>query len=137
RALKVGKLRELTPADLPAIDALPDPLNRRARHVVTENARVLEAVDALTAGDLKTFGALLTASHASLRDDFEVSLAEIDWLVDTAVTDPHVLGARLTGGGFGGCVLMLRTPDAPANLAPRIVDMYRRKFGKKADVLMG
>ncbi len=137
RALKVGKLRELTPADLPAIDALPDPLNRRARHVVTENARVLEAVDALKAGDLKTFGALLTASHASLRDDFEVSLPEIDWLVDTAVTDPHVLGARLTGGGFGGCVLMLRTPDAPANLAPRIVDMYRRKFGKKADVLMG
>ena len=137
RALKVNKLRELTTADLPKIDALPDPLNRRARHVITENARVLAAVDALKAGDLKKFGALLTASHVSLRDDFEVSLAEIDWLVDTAVADRHVLGARLTGGGFGGCVLMLCTPDAPADTAQRVVDEYRRRFGKKADVLMG
>jgi galactokinase len=137
RALKVNKLRELTPADLPKINALPDPLNRRARHVVTENARVLDAVDALRAGDLTTFGALLTASHVSLRDDFQVSLAEIDWLVDAAVKDPHVLGARLTGGGFGGCVLVLCTPDAPAGTAHRIVDKYRREFGMKADVLMG
>lgn len=137
RALTVTKLRELTTADLPRINALPSPLNRRARHVVTENARVLMAVDALRDGDLNTFGALLTASHASLRDDFEVSLAEIDWLVDAALGDPDVLGARLTGGGFGGCVLMLCTADAPADTASRVVDTYRAEFGKKADVLIG
>jgi galactokinase len=136
RALKVNRLRDLTPADLPRITALPEPLNRRARHVVTEDARVLAAVDALKKGDLKAFGALLTASHISLRDDFEVSLAEIDWLVDLAVDDPHVLGARLTGGGFGGAILMLCTPGAPADVAQRVVERYRREFGKKADVLM-
>ena len=136
RALKVNRLRDLTPADLPRIDALPTPLNRRARHVVTEDARVLEAVDALKSADLKKFGTLLTASHASLRDDFEVSLAEIDWLVDAALKDPHVLGARLTGGGFGGCVLVLCTPDAPSGVAQRVVDRYRKECGKKAEVLM-
>jgi galactokinase len=136
RALKVTKLRDLTPADLPRVNALPEPLNRRARHVVTENARVLDAVDALQAGDLRKLGALLKAAHASLRDDFEVSLPEIDWLVDTACSDPDVLGARLTGGGFGGCVLLLCTPGAPADTAQRVVDKYRAAFGKKAAVLM-
>ena len=137
RALKVARLRQLTPADLPRINALPDPLNRRARHVVTENARVLAAVDALRAGDLRKFGGLLTASHESMRDDFEVSLAEIDWLVELAVGDAGVLGARLTGGGFGGCVLVLCAPGAPDDAAERVVDRYRREFGRKATVLIG
>jgi len=136
RALKVAKLRDLTPADLPRVNALPEPLNRRARHVVTEDARVLDAVDALHAGDLRKFGALLKASHASLRDDFEVSLAEIDWLVDTADDDPNVLGARLTGGGFGGAVLMLCKPSAPVDTAQRVVTRYREEYGKKAEVLV-
>jgi galactokinase len=136
RALKVTKLRDLTPADLPRINALPEPLNRRARHVVTEDARVLEAVDALRAGDLRKFGALLKASHASLRDDFQVSLAEIDWLVDTANNDPDVLGARLTGGGFGGAILMLCKPGAPAETAERVVTKYHDEYGKKAEVLV-
>jgi galactokinase len=136
RALKVTKLRDLTPADLPRINALPEPLNRRARHVVTEDARVLDAVDALRAGDLRTFGALLKASHASLRDDFQVSLAEIDWLVDTANNDPDVLGARLTGGGFGGAILMLCKPGAPADTAQRVVTKYHDEYGKKAEVLV-
>ncbi len=136
RALHVTRLRDLSPADLPQIDALPEPLNRRARHVVTENARVLDAVEALEANDLPRFGALLTASHRSLRDDFDVSLAEIDWLVDLAVHDPGVLGARLTGGGFGGAILMLCKPGAPRDAAQRIVARYRREFGVKADVLM-
>src|SRR5215470_1739158 len=82
RALKVKSLRDLTLADLPRINALPEPLNRRARHVVTEDARVLDAVDALREGDLPRFGALIRASHESLRDDFQVSLQEIDWLVN-------------------------------------------------------
>ncbi|HET9833955.1 MAG TPA: galactokinase [Vicinamibacterales bacterium] len=136
RALKVTNLRDLTPADLPRINALPEPLNRRARHVVTEDARVLEAVDALRAGDLRKFGALLKASHASLRDDFQVSLAEIDWLVDTANNDPDVLGARLTGGGFGGAILMLCKPGAPADTAERVVTKYHDEYGKKAEVLV-
>jgi galactokinase len=136
RALKVTTLRDLTPADLPRINALPEPLNRRARHVVTENARVLEAVDALRASDLGRFGELLKASHASLRDDFQVSLVEIDWLVETANRDPDVLGARLTGGGFGGAVLVLCKPAAPSYTAHRIVSRYHEKYGKKAEVLV-
>ena len=136
RALKVTKLRDLTPADLPRIDALPEPLNRRARHVVTEDARVLDAVEALRDDNLPKFGALLKASHASLRDDFEVSLAEIDWLVDTANKDPDVLGARLTGGGFGGAILMLCKSGAPADTAQRVVTRYREAYGKKAEVLV-
>ena len=136
RALTVTKLRDLTPADLPRIDSLPEPLNRRARHVVTEDARVLEAVDALRADDLQKFGALLKASHASLRDDFQVSLAEIDWLVDTANNDPDVLGARLTGGGFGGAILMLCKPGAPPDTAQRVVTRYQQRYGKKAEVLV-
>ncbi len=136
RALHVTKLRDLTPADLPQINALPEPLNRRARHVVTEDARVLDAVDALRAGDLPRFGALLRASHASLRDDFQVSLAEIDWLVETADRDPDVLGARLTGGGFGGAILMLCKPGAPSDTAQRVVARYRSEYGKKAEVLV-
>ena len=136
RALNVKALRDLTLADLPRINALPEPLNRRARHVVTEDARVLDAVDALRAGDLRRFGALLKASHASLRDDFQVSLAEIDWLVDTANADPDVLGARLTGGGFGGAILMLCKPGAPSDTAQRVVTRYRERYHKKAEVLV-
>jgi galactokinase len=136
RALRVAKLRDLTPADLPRVNALPEPLNRRARHVLTEDARVLDTVDALRAGDLRKCGALLKASHASLRDDFQVSLAEIDWLVDTANDDPDVLGARLTGGGFGGAVLMLCKPGAPPDTAQRVVTRYHEQYGKKAEVLV-
>ena len=136
RALKVKALRDLTLADLPRINALPEPLNRRARHVVTEDARVLDAVDALRAGDLRRFGALLKASHASLRDDFQVSLEEIDWLVDTANADPDVLGARLTGGGFGGAILMLCKPGAPSDTAQRVVTRYRERYHKNAEVLV-
>ena len=86
---------------------LPPPLNRRARHVVTENARVLAAVDAPGASDPATLGQLFLESHASMRDDFEISLPEIDRLVDIAAGDADVFGARLTGGGFGGAVVML------------------------------
>jgi galactokinase len=79
--------------------------------VVTENARVLEAVAALRAGDLPGLGRLLKAAHASLRDDFQVSIREIDTLVEIAEQTDGVLGARLTGGGFGGCVIALVARD--------------------------
>ena len=106
----IGPLREADAADLGRI---ADPVvRRRARHVLTENGRVHEMVAALTAGDHEAAGALLDASHASLADDFEVSTPGLDALVDRLRREPGVLGARLTGAGFGGCVVALCRPGA-------------------------
>ncbi|ADD29562.1 galactokinase [Meiothermus ruber] len=104
--LGVQSLRELTPTDLPRLEALPEPLNRRARHVVTENQRVLEGVAALEQGDIQRFGELMVASHRSLRDDYEVSIPELDRLVEAELRHGAV-GARLTGAGFGGSTVAL------------------------------
>ncbi len=104
--LGVKSLRELSITDLPRINALPDPLGRRARHVVTENARVLEGVAALEAGNIQRFGELMVASHNSLRDDYEVSIPELDRLVDAELKH-GAIGARLTGAGFGGSTVAL------------------------------
>lgn len=106
----IGPLRDATPADVAAIR---DPVLRaRARHVVTENARVLAVVDALAAGDHVAVGRILVEGHCSLRDDFAVSAPEVDALVDALRAVPGVLGARLTGGGFGGNVVALARPGA-------------------------
>jgi galactokinase len=80
---------------------------RRCRHIITENRRVLEARAAMLAGDPTRLGSIMTAAHASERDDFECSIDEIDFLVDTATQLPGCYGARLTGGGFGGCTVNL------------------------------
>ncbi|MBM3470965.1 MAG: galactokinase [Armatimonadetes bacterium] len=101
-------LRDLTPGDMERIARLPEPLNRRARHVVTENARVLAGVEALRAGDARTFGRLMVGSHRSLVEDYEVSTPELDRLVELAM-EHGALGARLTGAGFGGSVVALVT----------------------------
>ena len=102
-------LRDCTAAD---VEAVGDPrLRRRARHVVTENARVDAMVAALGAGDLRHAGALMGASHASLRDDYEVSTPVLDQLVQALRGTPGVHGARLTGAGFGGCAVALCAPD--------------------------
>ncbi len=106
-ALGISSLREIDNAP-GRIAELPEPLTRRARHVLTENQRVRDAVTALEQADFARFGALLTASHASLRDDFDVSLPAIDAIVDRAIHSPGVFGARLTGGGFGGCVVVAK-----------------------------
>jgi galactokinase len=88
--------------------AISDPvLRRRARHIVSENARTLQFVDALGAGDRPAIGALMAESHASLRDDYEVSTTGVDALVDRLARTPGVIGARLTGGGFGGAVVVI------------------------------
>jgi galactokinase len=100
----VATLRDAT---LDRLAALPDVLSRRARHVITENARVLAGVAALREGDAEGFGALFWASHASLRDDYEVSVPEVDAIVERARGVPPILGARITGGGFGGAVVAL------------------------------
>src|SRR5262249_17121203 len=99
--LGIRHLRDVSAADLPRIDQLPEPLNRRARHVVTENDRVLAAVAAMRAGDLARLGQLFYASHASMRDDYEVSIPAIDLLVDLARVEAAGFGARLAGGGSG------------------------------------
>jgi galactokinase len=108
--LGVRALRDLTLDDLPAIDALPDDeLRKRARHVVTENDRTLAVADLLRAGQIHQIGPLLTASHLSLRDDFEVSAPEVDLAVEVMLAfGAH--GARITGGGFGGCAIGLMNP---------------------------
>ncbi len=109
--LDVGPLRDAVVADLASIG--DDVARRRARHVLSENARVEAAVDALASGDRRTFGALLGASHASLRDDFEVSTPALDDTVERLLATPGVLGARLTGAGFGGCVVAAVEAGAP------------------------
>lgn len=114
-ALGIG-LRDAGLADLARL--ADDPvLLRRARHVVTENARVLAFADALAAGDLAAAGRAMTASHRSLRDDYEVSIAELDALVARALEVEGVYGARMTGGGFGGSVVALADRDAAGTLA--------------------
>jgi len=122
--LGVPALRDATLEQVEAAaEALGDPGLRRARHVVTENARVLEAVALLRAGHLDRLGPLLAASHASLRDDYEVSSPELDTAVEAAV-DAGAAGARMTGAGFGGSAIAL----VRADLAGRVADRAREAF---------
>jgi galactokinase len=104
----IGPLRDARPADVDAIEH--DDLRRRARHVITENGRVDDFAQAIQSGDLTGAGLMMIESHKSLRDDFEVSTRQIDGLVDHLVGVPGVYGARLTGAGFGGCVVALVAP---------------------------
>ena len=102
---EIGPLRHATAAD---VERIADPVvRRRARHVVSENARVHELAAAVAAGDLVAAGEVMVASHASLRDDYESSTPAIDALCDDLAVTPGVLGARITGGGWGGCVVAL------------------------------
>ncbi|MDX5894506.1 galactokinase [Rubrobacter radiotolerans] len=103
KTLGLAELRDASPGDL---ERLGGEELRRARHVVTENARVLRAVEALEGGDFREFGGLMYASHASMRDDYEISTPSHDAFVELA-REAGALGARLTGGGFGGCAISL------------------------------
>jgi galactokinase len=127
RALGVSQLRDLTLADVPRLESLPQPLGRRARHVVSEDQRVLDAVDAIVADDVDALGRLFDASHASLRDDFEVSTPEVDLLVETARADPATFGARMTGGGFGGAVVALARAGEGLESGARITRAYAER----------
>jgi galactokinase len=130
-APQLRALRDVTP-DLLASHAgrLTDVELRRARHVVTENARVQAGAAALHAGDVETFGRLMVESHTSLRDDYAVSGPELDTLVDIALATPGVLGARLTGAGFGGCAVTVATADHAADAAATIPARYRDATGR-------
>lgn len=111
---------------------LPAPIRRRARHVVSENERVRTGVARLRQHQLDAFGTLMNASHRSLRDDYAVSTPELDALVDTAQATPGVFGARMTGAGFGGCIVCLvrNDDDAVATLRQRLTDRYMEDFGR-------
>ncbi len=109
---------------------LDDPVRRRCRHVIGENQRTLDATAALAAGDLVTMGTLMNASHASLRDDYEVSCPELDLLVETAQGHPGVLGARMTGGGFGGCTVNLVASARVDSLNAALAAAYQERFGR-------
>jgi len=133
--LAVKSLRDVEPADLEsARSALDELLLRRARHVVTENQRVLEAVEVLEAGDLERFGELMNASHESLREDYEVSSKELDVLVELAWKQPGTLGARMTGAGFGGCTVNLVRAGAAAAFAEAVRRGYQDALGLRAEI---
>ena len=107
---------------------LPEPVRRRCRHVVTEDARTRAAAEALGAGRVEELGKLMWLSHESLRDDYEVSSAELDALVEIAAGVPSVAGARMTGGGFGGCTVNLVRRDALDGFRETVAREYRRRF---------
>jgi galactokinase len=136
RQLGVAQLRDLGVQDLERIMRLPAPLCRRARHVVTEDDRVLAAVAVMRSGELEALGQLFYASHDSMRDDYEVSIPEIDLIVDLARALPDVYGARLTGGGFGGSVVMLTKPGAASDVASRIAADYAGRTGRTPTALV-
>ncbi|EWM66065.1 MULTISPECIES: galactokinase [Micromonospora] len=126
--LGVTALRDVDVADLDAALARldDDETRRRVRHVVTENQRVLDTVALLRAGRVRDTGPLLTASHASMRDDFEITVPEIDTAVEAALS-AGAYGARMTGGGFGGCVLALVDAEAADPVAAAVTEAYAKR----------
>ncbi|HOU11618.1 MAG TPA: galactokinase [Anaerolineae bacterium] len=114
--------------------SLPDVVYRRARHVVTENDRVLRFARALYTGDIDTAGGLMVEGHRSLRDDYEVSAPELDVLVEAAVEVPGCYGARLTGAGFGGCTIALVAEEVVPEFQAHIAEVYDARFGKRPAV---
>lgn len=115
-------------------DLIKDPIEqKRAKHAVYENQRTLQATECLRKGDVETFGKLMNQSHISLRDDYEVSCPELDVIAETAWTVPGVLGARMTGGGFGGSAVALVKDSAVKQLIDTVGKTYTQKTGLKAD----
>ncbi len=123
----IESLRDATEDQLPLIQ--DETARKRARHVLTENRRVQEFAAACRAGDLAEMGRLFVASHRSMQHDYEISCAEIDFLVDRALAIPGVYGARLTGGGFGGCTVNLVDPAASERFESSLRAAYRDSFG--------
>jgi galactokinase len=129
-------LRDVSPDTFERAASSLEPVTRkRARHVVRENDRVLQAVRALQTGNLDRFGKLMYESHMSLRDDFEVSTTELDALVDIAATCEGVYGARMTGAGFGGSAIALVAAGSDAAVGGCVGAKYQQRTGKSAPVL--
>ncbi|HEY6802499.1 MAG TPA: galactokinase [Pyrinomonadaceae bacterium] len=131
----IEALRDLTSTELEQHkDVLPEVVYRRCRHIVTENERVLGAGEALVGGDTRKFGELMNASHESLRNDFEVSCEELDLMVGFAREVDGVLGARMTGGGFGGCTVNLVAPGQVEEFEAFVAGRYEEATKLKPEI---
>jgi len=127
---EIGALRDISMSQFELHQhRLPEPIRRRCRHVITENARTLSAAEALKARDLKTMGVLMAESHRSLRDDYEVSCAELDLMFEIAQSLDQVIGARMTGGGFGGCTINFVRRDGLEEFCEEILVRYQDQTG--------
>ncbi|MCR5675346.1 MAG: galactokinase [Lachnospiraceae bacterium] len=135
RVADIRALGELTPEEFEEKKSAiaDDDRRRKAKHAVYENARTVRAVEALQAGDIDTFGRLMNESHVSLRDDYDVSCPEVDILAEEAWKIPGVLGARITGGGFGGCTVAIVKDEAVPEYREKIGSVYREKTGLDAE----
>jgi galactokinase len=132
---EVQSLRDVSSRMLESVQTLmSDTVFRRARHVITEDDRVGQFMTAASEGDLMRMGRLFLASHRSLQHDYEVSAEELDFLVDTAADFSGVFGARMTGGGFGGCTVNLVAPDRVEAFEAHIAEAYRRAFSKETRI---
>jgi galactokinase len=133
----VRALRDASMTDLDAVrDEMPERVYRRCRHVVTENARVEAAGDALIAGDFDRFGQLMNESHRSLRDDYEVSCCELDTMSAIARDIAGVYGARMTGAGFGGCIVALADASRADAIEAELRARYETATARRPDVFM-
>jgi len=127
---RIKALRDVVPEQVEENKSLlTETQYKRARHVVTENARVLRGVDLLETGDIQGFGKLMYESHTSLRDDYEVSCPELDILVDLAGAHPGTIGARMTGAGFGGCTVNIVESDAVEHFRQAVGRAYQSRTG--------
>jgi galactokinase len=131
----IRALRDVSSDDLERFKQhLPDVIYRRARHVVADNERVLQAAEALRQGDVTTVGALMNACHVSLRDDYEVSSPELDVLAEAAWEVDGCYGARLTGGGFGGCTVALVAEGAVFDFEVHVAAAYEAAYDRLPDI---
>lgn len=131
----IRALRDVTQEEFERFaDRLPEPIRSRCRHVVTENARTLAAADAMRNGDYRTMGTLMAQSHDSLRYDYEVSCPELDAMVEIARSVEGAIGARMTGGGFGGCTVNFVRRDQLGKFTDTIMREYRSRTGNEASI---
>jgi galactokinase len=135
RIIGINQLRDIDVSTL-ASKNLPPDLAKRARHVVTENERVHQAVKAIKDGNLEVLGKLFVESHKSMRDDYEVSIPQIDLLVELCIADQDCFGARLTGGGFGGSIVAIAKKGQGARISAKVAEEYKKKTGMVATVLV-
>lgn len=136
RRLSISYLRELQVSDLPKLDTLPEKLKKRARHVVTENERVNQAVAALRSENIKELGRIFYESHESMKNDYEISIPEIDLLVQLFKSQPSTFGARLTGRGFGGSVVAMTEKGTGAQVARSVAEEYEARSGWHPTILV-
>jgi galactokinase len=131
---EIGSLRDATPEMLEK-SPMPRIVKRRARHIISENLRVELFVNAAAKGNLERMGELFNESHRSMQHDYEITCDEVDFLVDAAVGIPGCFGARMTGGGFGGCTVNLVEPEHVQQFTESITARYRERFGIQPEII--